>query len=288
MFDAAEAARDAGVNLGFFNANAVYWQVRFEPSAAGVANRVMVCYRDAAIDPVYGPTTTTEWRSPPVNRPEQTLMGIQFSAQLQGNTNTAYVVTNSSHWVYAGTGFKDGDVVPGIVGYEVDSYMPSYPPPNSANQTLLSRSPVPGTGGVTSYANSAIYQAPSGAWVFTAGTLSWSWALDNIDGYHGLIDSRIQRATANILDAFLIGAPIGSAPTITSFTPTSGPVGSSVTISGTNFTGATAVTVNGVSASITVTSDTTIQATVPAGATPGPLHGDPTRRTAPKPTKLTA
>src|SRR5206468_12452829 len=62
------------------------------------------------------------------------------------------------------------------------------------------------------------------------------------------------------------------APTITSFTPTSGPVGTSVTISGTNFTGATAVTFNGASAaSFTVTSATRIQATVPPGATTGPL-----------------
>src|SRR5207245_7005226 len=169
MFNAAEAARDAGVNLAFFGANDVFWQVRFEPSAVGVANRVMVCYRDAAIDPVYGPTTTVQWHKPPVNRPEQTLMGIQTSGQLPDFTNTAYVVTNSSHWVYAGTGFKDGDVVPGIVGYEVDSFLASYPPPNSANQTLLSQSPVTDTGGVAGYSNSSIYQAPSGAWVFAAG-----------------------------------------------------------------------------------------------------------------------
>src|SRR5262249_25191341 len=41
MYDAAEAARDAGVNLAFFGANALYWQVRFEPSSRGVPNRVM-------------------------------------------------------------------------------------------------------------------------------------------------------------------------------------------------------------------------------------------------------
>src|SRR2546428_958950 len=171
MFDAAEAARDAGVNLAFFGANSVYTQVRFEPSAVGVANRVMVCYRSTPwnpIDPVYGPTTTTEWRSPPVNRPEQTLIGIQTFLMLP---NSDYVVTNSSHWVYAGTGFKDGDVVRGIVGYESDAYMPDYPPPNSTNQTLLSRSPFtdPSTGAL-SYRHSSIYQAPSGAWVFASGT----------------------------------------------------------------------------------------------------------------------
>jgi len=60
-------------------------------------------------------------------------------------------------------------------------------------------------------------------------------------------------------------------PTITGFTPGSGPTGTSVTISGTNFTGATAVLFNGVSASFTVSSATAIQASVPAGATTGPL-----------------
>jgi hypothetical protein len=62
-----------------------------------------------------------------------------------------------------------------------------------------------------------------------------------------------------------------SAPSITSFSPTAGPLGTSVTISGTNFTGATAVTFNGVSAAFTVNSATAIQATVPAGATTGPV-----------------
>ena len=46
MYDAAVAARDAGVNLGFFGANAIYWQIRFEPSpTTGAANRVIVCYQ---------------------------------------------------------------------------------------------------------------------------------------------------------------------------------------------------------------------------------------------------
>src|SRR5207237_4766949 len=67
------------------------------------------------------------------------------------------------------------------------------------------------------------------------------------------------------------GDPSGGPPTIASFASTSGPVGTSVTISGTNFTGATAVTFNGVSAAFTVTSATAIQGTVPAGATTGPL-----------------
>jgi len=141
MFDAVEAARDAGVNLAFFGANSVYTQVRYEPSATGVPNRVMLCYRWTP-DPVQGPTTTTEFRSPPVNRPEQTLVGVQYFLTLP---NADYIVTNSSHWAYAGTGFRNGDAVRGIVGYEADIYMPNFPAPNSTNQTLLSVSPSPYT-----------------------------------------------------------------------------------------------------------------------------------------------
>jgi hypothetical protein len=270
MFDAMEGARDAGVNLAFFGGNDGGTQVRFEPSASGVANRVMVCYRSTPwnpTDPLHGgPTTTSDFRAWWLNRPEQSLVGIQTVAVLP---NTDYVVTNSSHWIYAGTGFKDGDSVAGIVGYEAEAFMPEYPPPNSTNHTLLSRSPHTYPTGVTIHLNSSIYQAPSGAWVFAAGTLSWSWALDDVPGpvSRGRVDSRIQRTTANLLNAFLNGAP----PTITSFTPSSALVGTSVTITGTNFTGATAVQFNGVAASFAVISPTAIRATVPAGATTGPL-----------------
>jgi PKD repeat protein len=61
------------------------------------------------------------------------------------------------------------------------------------------------------------------------------------------------------------------APTITSFTPASGPVGTSVAITGSDFTGATSVTFTGTPASFTVNSSTSITATVPSGATTGPI-----------------
>lgn len=58
-----------------------------------------------------------------------------------------------------------------------------------------------------------------------------------------------------------------SAPTIVSFTPTTGSVGTTVTITGTNLTGATSVTFGGVAAaSFTVVSATSITAVVGAGA----------------------
>src|SRR5205807_1068594 len=64
---------------------------------------------------------------------------------------------------------------------------------------------------------------------------------------------------------------VSNPPTITGFTPTSGPVGTSMSIGGTNFTGTTAVAFNGASATFTVNSPTSIQAAVPTGATTGTI-----------------
>jgi hypothetical protein len=208
MYDGVERARDAGgVHLAFFGANSVYWQVRLEPSPMnGAADRVMVGYKARAIDPVQGPTTTILWRDAFLNRPEVHLIGVQYSGQVQYYTvpadaarNAPYVVANSSSWVYAGTGLVDGASFPGIVGYEADSS--DWPPPTSVAGTyqMLSQSPYTDVGwGGRMIANSSIYQAPSGAWVFGAGTTSWSWGLD----LAGVADPRLQQITANLLNRF--------------------------------------------------------------------------------------
>src|SRR6202022_716747 len=56
MDDGWLAARDAGVNLASFDGNPIGWQVRLENSSSGVANRVIVCYKDANVDPITDPT----------------------------------------------------------------------------------------------------------------------------------------------------------------------------------------------------------------------------------------
>jgi uncharacterized repeat protein (TIGR03803 family) len=60
-------------------------------------------------------------------------------------------------------------------------------------------------------------------------------------------------------------------PTITSFTPSSGPVGTSVTITGTGLDQTTKVTFDGKSATFTVIKDTEVTADVPTGAVTGKI-----------------
>jgi len=86
-------------------------------------------------------------------------------------------------------------------------------------------------------------------------------------------------ATTNLLHVTTTGGVANSAtnftvtagPTITSFAPTSGNVGTSVTITGTNLLGVTAVKFNGVTATFTTSTATSVVATVPATATTGKI-----------------
>src|SRR5207245_125002 len=102
-----------------------------------------------------------------------------------------------------------------------------------------------------------------GAEVTTAPyTTSWNTALAAI-GVHTLT-AVARDAAGNTATAPAVSLAVVRKPTITSFTPTSGPVGTMVTISGTDFTGVTAVTFNWVNGDpFTVTSATAIQDSVP-------------------------
>jgi len=89
MRDGVEYARNNGVGLAFLGANAIYWQMRFEPDSQEAPDRTIVCYKvqtdlhDLARDPLYGKDNTrvtAQWRDPVLARPENALIGIMFLA----------------------------------------------------------------------------------------------------------------------------------------------------------------------------------------------------------------
>ena len=69
----------------------------------------------------------------------------------------------------------------------------------------------------------------------------------------------------------ILESPNGLGPFVTT-NPTSGAVGKAVTILGSDLTGATSVTFNGVSASLKVVSKTKVTTTAPTGATTGTVE----------------
>jgi hypothetical protein len=89
-----------------------------------------------------------------------------------------------------------------------------------------------------------------------------------------------------VVVTFKLGNPT-PAPTITSLSPSSGTDGTAVTITGTHFTGVSAVNFNGTSASFTFVDDSHITTLVPAGATSGNVTVTTPGGTAASPTAFT-
>jgi hypothetical protein len=150
--------------------------------------------------------------------------------------------------------------------------------PNSGSATTTTNGDLV-LGGILT-ANSRTYTAGSGLTIREAVSAAPSTTLVAEDRV--LTTAGSTAASASLSSSDFWGAVLatfkaasgggGSAPTVTGFTPTSGPSGTSVTITGTNFTGATGVKFNGIAAaSYTVTSSTQIAATVSSTATTGPI-----------------
>lgn len=81
----------------------------------------------------------------------------------------------------------------------------------------------------------------------------------------GLVTVAVSTGSGTDSEPYAFTYTTTASPTVTSLSPTSGNAGTSVTIKGTNFSGATKVTFGGVSATFSVTANNTIVATVPAG-----------------------
>jgi hypothetical protein len=211
-----QAAVNRGVNLGAFGANDIYWQIRYESSTSLVPYRVITCYKDASLDPFSSKNpsnVTVEFRSEPVNNPEQLLLGSMYDSMV--GSSFPWVVNNASSWVFAGTNLHNGDSIPGLVGYEFDraftTYPLAYPMPTTIagadgvnGVELLSASPVIDTYNNQTTSNSTLYRAPGGAYVFNAGTMQWSWGLDDFEAPN-VVNPAIQQITANLLHTFLTG-----------------------------------------------------------------------------------
>jgi hypothetical protein len=208
MRDGVEAARDRGMNLAFFGANAVFRAIRLDPSDLG-PNRRQVNYRVASADPLEGiddSRVTVSWREPPLNRPESSLVGAFYQCN---PVEADFVVADAAAWVFAGTGLRNGDRIHDLVGPEYDRYDVNAPLPPGPVQ-VLAHSPLR-CGGRASFSDMTYYSTRSGAGVVATGTNWWISRLNPAcPPSDGCYDQRVARVTRNILDAFAAG-PAGRA-----------------------------------------------------------------------------
>jgi hypothetical protein len=206
---AVERALAKGTNLFFSGSNAIYWQVRSEKDGRGRADRHLAIYKEKSgeLDPVLfdkDPSNdrlaTTQWRLPPVSRPEDMLIGVGY---LMDPVDGDIVVSDSSHWAFANTGVGNGFELVGLLGYEVDTLLGNAPD----SLRVLASSPAKNLYDPSKIALAymAAYVAPSGAEVFATGSMQWSWGLDDFNAPH-LRTSRLSpvadQITHNVLKRF--------------------------------------------------------------------------------------
>ncbi|MFS2180563.1 DUF4082 domain-containing protein [Rhizobium pisi] len=215
-----EAARDAGVNLAFWSGNECYWKVRWQSSidGSGQAYRTMVCYKETwgtSTDPSNVGTGT--WRDPryadPGQEPENALSGTMFQvdAYRQDTISIPYDYSNLRFWRNTDVSqLNEGQtysLVQNLLGYEWDSDVQNgFRPDGLINLSLSSvsvdtylRDYGTTVGSAVATHSLTMYRAESGALVFGAGTVFWSWGLsDNHQGPATSTDRNVQQAMVNM------------------------------------------------------------------------------------------
>ena len=194
--DAFEAARNSGTNLAFIGAEIGEWQIRFAN-----ARRTIVKYPDAASDPVADPTRkTVRFANLVLPRPECQLLGVGYGGGLRGQDDPprSYAVNPAAlgdSW-FRDTGFTATSELPDSVGYVWDSVQPGCAVPPV---TVLFHYDGVGPRGPTT-ADAARYTAPSGARVFSSGSLYFVYGLDNYYGHREVPpDPRLRQFMRNAL-----------------------------------------------------------------------------------------
>lgn len=216
-----EAARDAGVNMSFFSGNEVYWKTRWENSTDGsnTAYRTLVTYKEtwanAKIDPTS--TWTGTWRdprfSPPSDggRPENSLTGTLFTVNCCG-TALQVPAADGKMRFWRNTSVANqasgatATLADQTVGYEWDEDPDNGSRPAGAfEMSTTTAGPSVVTAKLTDWGSIKtapgtathhlmMYRAASGALVFGAGTVQWSWGLDPV--HDGSPTSNVNRGNA--------------------------------------------------------------------------------------------
>ena len=213
----------SGVNMAFFSANNIYQRVTWGSDYSGAQLRRVHDDKNGLPG-----STTFEFRYLTPPRPENAILGVMQNGVA---TSRPFLVYDASSWIYAGTGLVNytgsgttgvktsgagQNALAGLVGYEFDeraanaSSLSSYVSFEPAGLHQVGHSFVPASdNGVNAWSDATLYTAPSGATIFSAGTIQWPFAVDDgiNDGFcdcdHAVASAIGQRITANILNRFI-------------------------------------------------------------------------------------
>jgi hypothetical protein len=194
--DAVEAARDSGVNLSFWSGNDVYWRSRWENSIDGseTAFRTLVTYKSTLFNRPDDPKTWTgTWRDDDFSggQPENSLTGTIFMVdatplneidvpyemsqfRLWRNTDVADLAPGETWSLGPYLGYEWNDDLDN--GFRPDGLVPLSRTVTEVDKYVYDEGASVGPG--TSTHSLTLYRADSGALVFSAGSVMWSWGLN--------------------------------------------------------------------------------------------------------------
>ncbi|MDT9594514.1 DUF4082 domain-containing protein [Nocardioides zeae] len=197
-----EAARDAGVHLMFLSGNEAYWRTRWEPSAdpSRTAYRTLVSYKETWANDKIDPSAewTGTWRDPRqappsagAGRPENALVGTAYMVNYS-DLALRVSATEGRLRLWRGTSLASlasgttATLAPHTIGYESNEDLDNGHRPPGLVRLSTTVGAVPEY--LQDYGNTVapgttrhhltLYRAASGALVFSAGSVQWSWGLD--------------------------------------------------------------------------------------------------------------
>jgi hypothetical protein len=202
MFNHVKRAIGAGVSVAFLSGNTCCGRIRFSKDSRG--NRDRVFERVGVFGPPGGTFEFKAMNSLAHERPyANELVGAHSTGPVTGGADWTCALPD--HWLFAGTGMKKGDSVPGIVGWEwhgdpadipgleIVATGPTFSAPGKPNNGIYT---------------ATIYPGPKSNFVFNAATIWWGDGLSQPPGYKRPSayltpkgpDARIQQITRNLLD----------------------------------------------------------------------------------------
>jgi len=203
QYESVKKMRDEGVNLLFLSGNTICWVTPFRQSSSGIPNRIIFRGGPYGGENKYAVDREREHGPFPFHGPDEgLLMGARNVDPVNGGGD--WIITRPDHWIFEGTGVKQGDKIPGLIGWEYHGQ-----PAVEIEGLEVVAAGTAWQGGVNPQQWTAtIYPGPKGNFVFNASTIFWAQGLSSPPGHvlpwshwsrpHGP-DERVQRITRNLL-----------------------------------------------------------------------------------------
>lgn len=203
MFRNVQAAVASGVSAAFLSGNAVCGRILLD-------ERRRAFERVGVFGPPGGTFEFEQMRTLAHGRPyANELIGAHSTGPVTGGAD--WVCAKPDHWLFEGTGMKEGEGIPGLVGWEWHGDPADIPGLEVVATAPVQSAPGKPNGGVFT---ATCYPGPRNNIVFNAATIWWADGLSAPPGYVRPAvyttpkgpDERVRRITRNLLERMLKGS----------------------------------------------------------------------------------